>query len=126
MFATCSITAANDVSSRKAQFSQSQWSYSKGFDGACPIGPTIVHIDAIKHRLADIQIQAKLNDTVVQQSNLADLIFSIPKIVSFLSQGTTLPAGTLILTGYVQNPATNTARASITRELYVPIRLQHI
>lgn len=30
---------------------------------------------------------------------LRDLIFSIPKIVSFLSQGTTLKAGTLILTG---------------------------
>ena len=31
-------TAANDVSSRESQFAQSQWSYSKGFDGACPIG----------------------------------------------------------------------------------------
>jgi len=31
-------TAANDVSSRVSQFAQSQWSYSKGFDGACPIG----------------------------------------------------------------------------------------
>jgi 2-keto-4-pentenoate hydratase/2-oxohepta-3-ene-1,7-dioic acid hydratase in catechol pathway len=27
------------------------------------------------------------------------LIFSVPKIVSFLSQGTTLPPGTIILTG---------------------------
>jgi 2-keto-4-pentenoate hydratase/2-oxohepta-3-ene-1,7-dioic acid hydratase in catechol pathway len=31
-------TAANDISSRDAQFAQSQWCYSKGFDGACPIG----------------------------------------------------------------------------------------
>lgn len=31
-------TAANDVSSRTSQLSQSQWSFSKGFDGACPIG----------------------------------------------------------------------------------------
>jgi len=31
-------TAANDVSSRASQFAQSQWGYSKGFDGACPIG----------------------------------------------------------------------------------------
>jgi 2-keto-4-pentenoate hydratase/2-oxohepta-3-ene-1,7-dioic acid hydratase in catechol pathway len=35
-------TASNDVSSRASQFAQSQWSYSKGFDGACPIGPVIV------------------------------------------------------------------------------------
>jgi len=35
-------TAANDVSSRAQQFAQSQWSFSKGFDGACPIGPVLV------------------------------------------------------------------------------------
>jgi 2-keto-4-pentenoate hydratase/2-oxohepta-3-ene-1,7-dioic acid hydratase in catechol pathway len=29
----------------------------------------------------------------------SDLIFSIPALISFLSQGTTLPAGTIILTG---------------------------
>lgn len=29
----------------------------------------------------------------------SDLIFDIPKIVSFCSQGTTLPAGTIIITG---------------------------
>jgi 2-keto-4-pentenoate hydratase/2-oxohepta-3-ene-1,7-dioic acid hydratase in catechol pathway len=31
-------TASNDVSSRTSQFATTQWSFSKGFDGACPIG----------------------------------------------------------------------------------------
>lgn len=31
-------TAANDVSSRTCQMNQSQWCFSKGFDGSCPIG----------------------------------------------------------------------------------------
>lgn len=31
-------TACNDVSSRAPQFRDSQWCYSKSFDGACPIG----------------------------------------------------------------------------------------
>lgn len=31
-------TAANDVSSRTFQMNQSQWCFSKGFDGSCPIG----------------------------------------------------------------------------------------
>lgn len=31
-------SAANDVSSRDAQFGQSQWCFSKGFDGSCPLG----------------------------------------------------------------------------------------
>lgn len=39
------------------------------------------------------------NGKVMQESGLDDLIFGIPKLVSFLSQGTTLRAGTLILTG---------------------------
>lgn len=34
-------TAANDVSSRDSQLSQSQWCFSKGFDGACPIGKDV-------------------------------------------------------------------------------------
>lgn len=35
-------TAANDVSSRTSQFAQSQWCFSKGFDGSCPIGMCLV------------------------------------------------------------------------------------
>ncbi len=31
-------TAANDISARQSQFAQTQWCFSKGFDGACPIG----------------------------------------------------------------------------------------
>jgi 2-keto-4-pentenoate hydratase/2-oxohepta-3-ene-1,7-dioic acid hydratase in catechol pathway len=37
-------TAANDVSSRTSQFAQSQWSFSKGFDGACPIGKRMIGV----------------------------------------------------------------------------------
>lgn len=31
-------TAANDISSRTSQMAQSQWCFSKGFDGSCPLG----------------------------------------------------------------------------------------
>nr|KIR83757.1 mitochondrial protein [Cryptococcus tetragattii IND107] len=92
------FTAANDISSREAQFAQSQWCYSKSFDGACPIGPAIVSKDQAKN-LSDVKIEGSLNGKTVQSSQLDDLIFSVPKIVSFLSQGTTLPAGTIIITG---------------------------
>ena len=37
-------TAANDVSSRSSQFAQTQWSFSKGFDGACPIGKRMIGV----------------------------------------------------------------------------------
>ncbi|EPQ26066.1 uncharacterized protein PFL1_06274 [Pseudozyma flocculosa PF-1] len=92
------ITAANDISSRKAQFAQSQWCFSKSFDGACPVGPCVVLRSAIDD-WAKVKVTGTHNGKVVQESTLDDLIFSIPKIVSVLSQGTTLRPGTLILTG---------------------------
>lgn len=109
-------TASNDISSRAAQFAQTQWSYSKGFDGACPIGqynrhsimpvctetslgPTLVSTKAIPDP-SKLKVRGLGNDgSVLQSCGTDDLIFSIPKIVSFLSQSTTLPPGTVIITG---------------------------
>lgn len=91
-------TACNDVSSRTSQFAQTQWSFSKGFDGACPIGPTIVSPSLIPDP-AKLHLRGLKNGDVLQESGTDDLIFSVPQLISFLSQGTTLPAGTLIITG---------------------------
>ncbi|KAG4273083.1 hypothetical protein FPRO04_09920 [Fusarium proliferatum] len=92
------FTAANDVSSRVSQLNQSQWCFSKGFDGACPIGPTLVSTSEIPDP-SKLHIRGLKNGKVMQDCSLDDLIFSVPKLVSFLSQGTTLPAGTVIITG---------------------------
>ncbi|KAL1897844.1 hypothetical protein Sste5346_003696 [Sporothrix stenoceras] len=91
-------TAANDISSRDSQLSQSQWCFSKGFDGACPIGPVLVSKELIPDA-AKLTLRGLKNGTILQDCGINDLIFNIPKIVSFLSQGTTLPAGTVIVTG---------------------------
>lgn len=64
-----SITASNDVSSRKAQFAQSQWCYSKSFDGACPLGPALLHVSQI-NRLGDVVIQGQLDGETVQKCSL--------------------------------------------------------
>ncbi|KAF5987090.1 bifunctional 4-hydroxyphenylacetate degradation enzyme [Fusarium coicis] len=92
------FTAANDVSSRVSQLNQSQWCFSKGFDGACPIGPTLVSTSEISDP-SKLHIRGLKNGKVMQDCSLDDLIFSVPKLVSFLSQGTTLPSGTVIITG---------------------------
>ncbi|TNY21989.1 putative mitochondrion protein [Rhodotorula diobovata] len=108
-------TAANDVSSRRAQFAQSQWCYSKSFDGACPVGPALVNKDQVKS-IADLKIRGSLNGNTVQESGLDDLIFSVPRIVSFLSQGTTLPAGTIILTGTPAGVGWSTAPQTLLKD----------
>ncbi|KAG8415987.1 hypothetical protein J3459_013894 [Metarhizium acridum] len=91
-------TAANDVSSRGCQFAQSQWCYSKGFDGSCPIGPALVSKSLIPDP-SKLHIRGLKNTDVMQDCGIDDLIFSVPELVSFLSQGTTLRAGTVIITG---------------------------
>ena len=52
-----------------------------------------------------LQNAAVYHDPVSKQADMAhhprpsDLIFTVPKIIAHLSQGTTLPKGTVILTG---------------------------
>ncbi|KAI8659025.1 hypothetical protein NCS55_01181600 [Fusarium keratoplasticum] len=87
------FTAANDISSRVSQLNQSQWCFSKGFDGACPIGPVLVSPSVIPDP-SKLHIRGLKNGKVLQDCSL-----DIPKLISFLSQGTTLPAGTVIITG---------------------------
>jgi 2-keto-4-pentenoate hydratase/2-oxohepta-3-ene-1,7-dioic acid hydratase in catechol pathway len=64
-----SYTASNDVSSRAQQFAQSQWCYSKSFDGACPIGPAFVPASQVKS-IGDMYIKGSKNGKVVQESKL--------------------------------------------------------
>ena len=46
-----------------------------------------------------LKIKTTLNDEIMQDSTTADMIFDVPSLVSFLSEGTTLLPGTVILTG---------------------------
>lgn len=61
-------TCSNDVSARAQQFKNSQWSFSKGLDGSCPIGPVLVAPSVIGDPHA-LSIKAIHNGNVVQDSN---------------------------------------------------------
>lgn len=94
------FTCANDISARdwQKEWGGGQFCRGKSFDTFCPVGPRLVTRDEFSPDHF-FPIRGYLNDTLVQQSTTQDLIFSIPELISFLSQSTTLPAGTLILTG---------------------------
>ncbi|CAI2176602.1 4178_t:CDS:2 [Funneliformis geosporum] len=112
-------TVGNDVSARKWQgknLGSGQWCFSKGFDTFCPIGPQLVSPSIIKNPNS-LRISTRLNDSqLLQNSNTSDMIFNVAELISFLSQGTTLQAGSLILTGTPQG-------VGFTRK--PPIYLQH-
>jgi len=93
-------TCANDVSARDWQLKKGggQWTRGKLFDTFCPLGPCLVTTDEITDPNA-LKISTRLNDQVVQDWTTSDMIFDVKRLVSFLSGSTTLPAGTVILTG---------------------------
>ncbi|KAF5320906.1 hypothetical protein D9619_000720 [Psilocybe cf. subviscida] len=91
-------TGANDVSFRKHQLAVSQWGFSKSFDNTNPLGPCLVSNSAIPDP-QKVLLKTTLNNTVVQDGTTADQIFNVRQTIAWLSQGTTLEPGTIILTG---------------------------
>lgn len=91
-------TIANDISARDIQTSHVQWHKGKSFDTFCPIGPYIVHKNNISFP-PNLEIKSFVNDELRQNSNVTQLIFDIPTIISDLSSGITLYPGDIILTG---------------------------
>lgn len=88
----------HDVSARDLQFSDGQWYRGKSCDTFAPTGPWIVTRDEIKDP-HNLRISLTLNGEVMQDSNTSNLIFSVPYLISYLSQSATWEVGDLISTG---------------------------
>lgn len=90
----------HDVSSRDWQYHHSggQWLLGKSFDTFAPLGPSIVHKSVVPDP-GNLKIQMRINGQVMQDSSTNELIFSVPYLVSYLSQIFTLKPGDLIFTG---------------------------
>ncbi len=91
-------TCANDVSARDCQKRRDkQWARGKSFDTFCPLGPHIVTTDELSTgRLA---VRSHLNGALMQNGSTADMLFSVARLISYLSHQFTLLPGTVILTG---------------------------
>ncbi len=88
----------HDVSARDLQFSDGQWIRGKGQDTFCPIGPFITTKDEIAD-IHSLKIEGRLNGETMQSSNTSKLIFRIPKLINFITEGITLEPGDVIATG---------------------------
>ncbi len=91
-------TLLNDLSARDLQFSTPQWMSGKIFDGAAPCGPWLVTPDEAGPADA-IEISLTLNGERMQAARTDDLIFSIPQLLSHLSELMTLEPGDIVSTG---------------------------
>jgi len=73
------------------------WDMAKGFPGSAPCS-AIVTSKILGHPTKG-EILLKVNDKIKQKSNISELIWSIPQIISKLSNYTVLYPGDIIFTG---------------------------
>lgn len=91
---------ANDVSARwwQKEGSGGQFCRGKSFDTFCPLGPRVVPAAEVPDT-RELRVVCRVNGEVRQDASTGEMIFSVARLVSDLSQGTTLLPGTVILTG---------------------------
>lgn len=88
-------TVANDVSARDMQRAEPQWVRAKAFDTSCPLGPWIeTDLD-----LADQPVRSWVDGELRQDGTTADMLRTVPELVSYVSSVFTLLPGDVILTG---------------------------
>ena len=95
------LTMGQDLSERELQLegpSPQQFSMGKSYKGFTPIGPVLVTIDEFANP-DDVKITTSINGTELQNDRTSAMIFSIPKIIAFLSGVTPLLPGDLLFTG---------------------------
>ena len=88
----------NDGSIRDWQRHTSQFTPGKNFPGTGAFGPYLVTPDEVGD-YRKLPIESRLNGEVMQKATLADLIFPIPRLLSYISAFTPLSSGDVIVTG---------------------------
>jgi len=92
------FTCANDVSAHDLEFRTSQWTSGKMLDTFCPLGPVLLTRDE-KPDPGYFRLKTILNGQTVQEACTADMVFSVPFLISYISSLATLEPGDLLLTG---------------------------
>ena len=88
-------TCGNDVSARDCPHRDGQWARAKSFETFGPLGPWIeTDLDP-----GNVRVQGRLNGKIMQDAGTSLMVFSVPYLISFLSQCMTLLPGTVLLTG---------------------------
>lgn len=109
-------TIVIDVSARDQGFPQDvdfrifkgdiNWTKGKGMDNAGPMGPCIVTTDEIPDPYnPPLRLKTRVNGKERQNNTVEHMIIQIPRIIEYLSNGTTLKPGDVIATGTVAGVA---------------------
>jgi 2-keto-4-pentenoate hydratase/2-oxohepta-3-ene-1,7-dioic acid hydratase in catechol pathway len=88
----------NDFSERELQLRSGQWLLGKTLDKFLPIGPYLVTADEVPDP-QNLAIKGWFNGELRQDSNTADMIFTVAEVIAYASKVMTLDAGDIISTG---------------------------
>lgn len=93
-------TCGHDVSARDWQLQKpgGQWLLGKSFDGFAPFGPELVTTEEVPDP-GQLRISLRLNGKTMQSSTTQQLIFTVDKLIAYLSSVCTLHSGDVIFTG---------------------------
>lgn len=95
------ITVGIDFTARDLQKKQKElglpWEIAKGFDNSAAIGKFISKNEVSDIRGIDFLLE--IDNQTVQQGNTKDMIYSVDKIIAYISRFFTLKIGDLIFTG---------------------------
>ncbi len=88
----------NDVTERVVQKANGQWFRGKGFDSFCPAGPFLVTPEEIPD-IGSLSVWQRCNGRLLQQGSTAEMMFTVPFLIEYISRGMTLMPGDVISTG---------------------------
>lgn len=91
-------TIVNDVTYRDIQRRTLQWLQGKSVEGSAPMGPWLITSDELTDP-SGLEVVLTVNGEERQHSNTDNLVFTVQKLVEFLSNLMTLEPGDIILTG---------------------------
>lgn len=94
-------TILHDVGARYIQFKDNNEMLGKNFDTFCPIGPCIVTKDEIPNP-ETVQLRTRVNGETLQDGCNDEWLFTLPRLLEWLTMGCTMLPGDLVSTGTPQ------------------------
>lgn len=92
-------TVFNDGSVRDYQRKTHQWTPGKNFDSTGAVGPVVVTPDELPEGARGLKIETRIGDEVLQSSNTANMIWSVARTISIISEYSTLEPGDHVAMG---------------------------
>jgi 2,4-diketo-3-deoxy-L-fuconate hydrolase len=90
--------AFNDLSAREHQMHSTLWTIGKNADRSGPISP-ITTAGEVGDPRSGLRLLTRVNGEIMQDSNTADMVFSVGEILAYLSEVMTLNPGDVLATG---------------------------